>query len=197
MKNFKLFGGHIIDDVGQYSRDYLEGIDASNDEVLIYVGTDSKQLRKDTMYATVIAFYHVFRGAHIIYKRKRVPKVRDIFQRLYKEVEMTKEVAEYMHAELKGSYVFKWNRENIRIELGKERVHHMSEDALNKVVKIYNDKLEHEKLVTCDLDLNPNPYWKSNMVHDAGVGVIKAHGFRVRTKPESWAAMCAADLICK
>ena len=146
---------------------------------------------------TVIAFYHVFKGAHVIFNRTRVPKIRDVYTRLYKEVEMTRVVAEYMHFELDGFYNFEWNENNIRVEVGKEMVDRMAKGPLDKLIEEYNNKRINEKLVTCDLDLNPNPYWKSNMVHDTGVGVIKGSGFRCRTKPNAYSASCAADLICK
>ncbi len=48
-----------------------------------------------------------------------------------------------------------------------------------------------------DLDINPNEKYKSNVAHDAAVGMIKGYGFEVRTKPNAWAASVAADLLCK
>ena len=70
-------------------------------------------------------------------------------------------------------------------------------DYLGSIVKKYNDALLHQKTITCDLDLNPNKMFKSNMVHDIGIGALKGSGFRVRSKPNAWSATCAADLLCK
>lgn len=51
--------------------------------------------------------------------------------------------------------------------------------------------------VTVDLDINPDLTYKSNQAHDAAVGLMKGYQFNVRTKPEAFAATCAADLLCK
>ena len=204
MKEFKLFGGKIIEDVGQYAIDYIKKNAVDHSEIIIYIGTDSKQLRKHTMYATAIAFYHVGKGAHIIFNRTKIPKVKDLFTRLYNEVEMTRRTAEALNKDLVGNYHFRWTDANIWVEVGGYKVESMKNadkengtNLLGELVKKYNDDLKHQKLITCDLDLNPSKMHKSNMVHDAGVGALKGNGFRVRTKPNAWCATCAADLLCK
>jgi predicted RNase H-related nuclease YkuK (DUF458 family) len=198
MENFKLFGGNIIENLGQYARDYIKNSGEDHSQIIIYVGTDSKQLRHSTLYATAIAFYHVGRGAHIIFRRTNIVKVRDIFTRLYNEVEMTLEVAEYLNKELEGHYDFKWNESNVWVEIGGDRLERLRGTfELSRILTSMNDDLVHQKLITCDLDLNPSKNHKSNMVYDAGVGTIKGNGFRVRTKPTAWVATCAADLLCK
>lgn len=204
MEQFKLLGGSIIEDVGQYSRDYIKNNVNEHSEMIIYVGTDSKQHRKFTMYATVIAFYHIGKGAHIIFNRTRVPKIKDIFTRLYNEVEMTRCTAEELDNELLGNYHFKWTRDNIWTEIGGIKVENIKISdnkngtcELDNIVKEYNNELLHKKSIVCDLDLNPNKKYKSYMVHDIGVGALKGSGFRVRTKPKSWCASVAADMICK
>lgn len=154
MENFKLFGGYVIDNLSEYCGNYIK----NNPDVKLYVGTDSKQLRKKTLYATTICFYHDKHGGHIIYKRIKINKIRDIFTRLWHEVELSKEVTDYLTKELKG---------------------------------IYDNK------ICVDLDLNPSDKYKSNMVYNAGVGLINGCGYECRTKPDAWAASCAADLLCK
>ena len=198
MKEFKLFGGHVIEDVEQYAIDYIKKNAIDHSEILVYVGTDSKQLRKHTLYATAIAFYHVGKGAHIIFSRTTIPKVKDLFTRLYNEVEMTRRTAERLDKALKGQYHFRWTKDNIWVEIGGIKAENLKEQGrLQDIVDQYNRDLAHQKLITCDLDLNPSHMHKSNMVHDAGIGVIKGSGFRVRTKPNAWVATCAADLLCK
>jgi len=159
MKEFKLFGGHVIPDLATYVKDYV----TKYPDVEVYVGTDSSQLRKQTIYATVIAFRHPSNGVHIIFNRERLPKMKVLFERLWKEVEFSLEVAEQVNA------------------------------ILSEVRTCDPGK----RLLTVDLDLNPSHNHKSNMVHDSGVGTIKGYGYVVRTKPDSWAASCAADLLCK
>lgn len=63
----------------------------------LHVGTDS-QSGVHTEYCTVIAFRYPNRGAHCIFSRKRVPRMRDRWQRLYHEAELSVEVANWIHA---------------------------------------------------------------------------------------------------
>ena len=77
----------------------------SNNDVRIYVGTDSQSLKRHpvTGYITCVA-YHIGtinidgifygRGVHILYKEKKVKKIKNTFHRLWKEVEMSMNVAE-------------------------------------------------------------------------------------------------------
>jgi predicted RNase H-related nuclease YkuK (DUF458 family) len=198
MKEYKLFGGKIIEDVGQYAREYIKNNCIDHSEIIVYVGTDSKQLRKQTMYATAIAFYHIGKGVHVVFTREKIPKVKDLFTRLYNEVEMTRRCAEQLNKELTGHYYFRWTTENIWVEIGGVKAERLKNDGkLQELVDKFNLDLKHQKLITCDLDLNPSQMFKSSMVHDTGVGVLKGNGFRVRTKPDSWVASCAADLLCR
>ena len=48
MEGFKLFGGSQIEDVGKYVLDYV----TKYPETMVFIGTDSTQLRKITLYAT-------------------------------------------------------------------------------------------------------------------------------------------------
>ena len=187
MEGFKLFGGTQIEDVGQYVLDYV----IKYPDTMVFIGTDSTQLRKQTLYATAVVLYHPGSGAHIIYKRTRLSKVKDLFTRLWKEVELTREVAEYVNSTITGTYTFEWNKDTLREY--KNMLRMPSDDELREA----NIKLQSEKLIFVDLDFNPSENHKSNVVHDAGVGTLKGLGYRVRTKPTAYAATCAADLVCK
>lgn len=187
MESFKKFGGEHVRDVGQYVLDYV----TQYPETMVFIGTDSTQLRKQTLYATAVMLYHPGGGAHIVFKRDRVPKIKDLFTRLWKEVEIVKEVAEYIDSTLKGKYKFEWTKDTLR------EYNNMLRMPTDKELEEANNKLQIERLVFVDLDFNPSENHKSNIVHDAGVGTLKGHGFRVRTKPTAWAASCAADLVCK
>ena len=75
-----------------------------NYDIRVYVGTDSQSLKRypDTGYVTVVAFHigtiddgnFYGRGVHTIYNEFKIPKIRDTFRRLWKEVESTMYVAE-------------------------------------------------------------------------------------------------------
>lgn len=48
-----------------------------------------------------------------------------------------------------------------------------------------------------DLDLNPDPKYRSNQVLRAAVGYVESMGFIPRVKPDELWAISAADSICK
>lgn len=47
--------------------------------------------------------------------------------------------------------------------------------------------------VVMHFDINPDEQYRSNVAHDAAVGLAKSAGFSFNVKPEAWAATCAAD----
>jgi uncharacterized protein len=100
MKDFKKFGGEVIFDLGQYVREYV----LKHKEVKIYVGCDSEQYNNHTQYAVVVVLYHEGNGAHYIFRRERTKKVKEMFTRLWGEVERVLELADYLEKELDGVY---------------------------------------------------------------------------------------------
>lgn len=171
MNKFKLFGGEMIPDLGEYLRTYI----SKEKNCKIYVGTDSAQRGAHTYYATAVCLYDekVKKGVHVVFTREKEPRVRDTFTRLWGEAERTKNVAEYIDKELEGY-----------------------------ALRDYN----YGKLCVIDLDFNPSPTHKSHGIfrenkshsaYKACVGWLEGEGFKVRSKPDSWAASCAADLLCK
>ena len=67
-----------------------------NSDTKISIATDSQNYGSKTVYATVVVFRYGLRGAHYIYNKIRVPRIKDTFSRLYKEGELTMECAEYI-----------------------------------------------------------------------------------------------------
>lgn len=101
MENFKKFGGEVIYDLGEYVRDYL----IRHPDVKIFVGCDSEQFMKNTQYATVVVLRHPNNGAHYVFFREKVKKIKDLYSRLWGEVERVLAMGEYLERELKDSYV--------------------------------------------------------------------------------------------
>lgn len=62
----------------------------------ILIGTDSQSSKSHSYYSTVIVFRYGNNGAHYIYNNTKIPKIRDVFKRLFKECEMSIEIAEYI-----------------------------------------------------------------------------------------------------
>lgn len=67
-----------------------------NPDLKVYVSTDSQNYGASTVYATVIVYRYGLRGAHYIYNKIKVPRIKDTFTRLYREGELTIECAEYI-----------------------------------------------------------------------------------------------------
>lgn len=101
MEGFKLIGEGEIANIGEYAREYIK----KYPDVRIYVGCDSANRRKYSLYGITVCFRHPGNGVHITFKRVKVEKIRDMFSRLWKEVEFCKEVGEYLETELKGLYL--------------------------------------------------------------------------------------------
>lgn len=75
---------------------YVKGIVGSSNNIKIYVGSDSQNFGLFTTYATVVVLHYGSNGAHVLYCRERVPRVRDTFERLWDEVERSLMVAEHL-----------------------------------------------------------------------------------------------------
>ena len=89
-KYFKTRQGLEITDLKQYVADWIE----SHDIVEIFVGCDSQEMEKELSYATCICLYENKKGAHVITKNEREPKVRAMETKLWNEVTKAIEAAE-------------------------------------------------------------------------------------------------------
>lgn len=98
---FKHFQTNEIVNVKEHVKNFLH----NNPGTLVTVGSDSLSHKKWTVYGTIIAmFYPTYngktieyhKGAHLIYTKKRVPKIKDLFTRLWNEIELTQKVADYV-----------------------------------------------------------------------------------------------------
>jgi predicted RNase H-related nuclease YkuK (DUF458 family) len=75
---------------------YTLNIISTKPDVAIYVGTDSQNCKKVTKYVTVVAYRYGSRGVHFIYQLSSEKKIKDQFERLFKEAEMSIKIAEYL-----------------------------------------------------------------------------------------------------
>jgi len=92
MKVFKRFNGSEIKDVDKYILDRLEKFP----ETEIILGTDSQNKGKWSVYTTVICFRYLNKGTHIIFTRERIKRKKDLFARLWEEVERSKMIADHI-----------------------------------------------------------------------------------------------------
>jgi len=91
MKIFRTIKGERVD-VLKHTLSILK----ENPNVEIHIGTDSQNKKHETKYATVIAYRYGTKGVHYIVHKNAVPKINDIFTRLFKETEMSISMAEWL-----------------------------------------------------------------------------------------------------
>ena len=167
LTKFRTMQGTIIPDVTTYIKDY---IDNSNEEIKIYIGTDSQTSRKSkvTLYATVICLHKIVRdekgnivggkGSHLIFNKMKRKDVFDIFNKLSWEVEYSMQLANHL-----------------------------------KDANVYLA----QNLLSIHIDLSPNAENGSHGVYKYAMGYIKAMGYDVVAKPGASVASYAADNIVR
>ena len=209
---FKKFGGAYIEDIIEYLREYIE----KDPNVTISVGCDSIQRRRKTVYAVTIMLYNsdIKNGAHVIFFRENLVKVRDNFDRLQKESEYALSVAEMLNEELSSFFkrvdLDEKERKRYKFHLAKcegEYGHialHNEESFINNLTLTESEKIMEFKLVDIHVDYNPFEGHidkkgvaknKSNMSYRSMVPYLRSLGYRVFAKNIAFAASSAADLL--
>ena len=87
-RKFTVMGGRLKHDVC----DYITAM-TSQSEVEVHVGCDSQNHKRHTVYVTTVVFRFSNNGAHVIYRRERVPKILDMWTKLWGETERSVELA--------------------------------------------------------------------------------------------------------
>jgi len=119
MKFKKLADGSDID-LATYLKNYIKN--NSNNSIRIYVGCDSHVKGEHTTYVSTVVIHVGNSGCHVLYKKEKVDPIRDLFRKLWGEVERSVEVTLYL-------------RENgINIHTIDLELNHQEEHASNKVV---------------------------------------------------------------
>lgn len=216
---FKKLGGEIIDDLGQYVRDYI----LENPGVSVYIGCDSDEVNAATIcYVSTVCFYDELKrdGVHYIFAREFVPSKRKITDKTGDPREDRKRVRE-----AKQDNIFNkiWGEVERLAEMGlffeEELVDVIKPISLSEL-KTRGLRSHQNKLVNVDVDINPDPGLdipedlngksaeikkyiednkhksgrnKSNLLYDASRAYLEGLGFRTRFKPNAWASTVAAD----
>jgi len=79
---------------------YLPDMLSRNEELEIHVGCDSQNKGVRTIYVTTIVLRFPSRGAHVLYNKERVPVIKDMFTKLWGEVERSISLAEHLKSSL-------------------------------------------------------------------------------------------------
>jgi predicted RNase H-related nuclease YkuK (DUF458 family) len=101
VRNFKTIKGVSVN-VVNHTLDLLK----IHPNMQVHIGTDSQNNGKFTYYSIVIAYRFDNKGVHYILSKLSVPKILDIWTRLWKETELSIEVAEWLSSQI-----------NIKIEI--------------------------------------------------------------------------------
>ena len=88
MYQFNKINGETIDYLS-----YTKNIVKKFPSVKIQVGTDSFLLNDNTRYITAIAFRFNKAGVHYIYTKKKFPRIKDNWERLWRETELSVDIA--------------------------------------------------------------------------------------------------------
>lgn len=212
---FKKFGGEYIPDIIQYIKEYVQ----KDPGTTISLGCDSIQRRRKTVYAITIMLYNqdVKNGAHVVFFRESINKIRDNFERLQKEAQYMHDIGEFFNKELASFY----KRADLTEDQRKAYKFHLlkcdgqylhipphQEEAFVKNGITLNDaeKVQEFKLVDLHLDFNPEEGTinergisknKSYLSYKSYVPWLRGLGFRVYAKPMAFGATSAADLLLK
>lgn len=80
-------------------KSYCKKLLQEDPRIKIYVGSDSQNYSKNTVYATTVVFRYENNGAHVIYHKETMPKVMDMWTRLWGELQRSIDVAGYLRFE--------------------------------------------------------------------------------------------------
>lgn len=94
-KRFKQVEGGYVD-VISHTLDIMK----KHPMLTIHIGTDSQTDGDITTYVTVIAYRYTNNGVHYIYTKNKLPRINDLWTRLWKEAEMSIEVAEWFTSQV-------------------------------------------------------------------------------------------------
>lgn len=174
------FNGEKIPNIEEYVLNYVKNVDRN---AKIMIGCDSDNHNDKTSYAVTIVFYNeIFKkGAHVVYARYKVPKIKDIITKLWNEALLAHKVAQSLDTILRGNYYYKFE-------------------------KNYYDNSIPEKLVEIHVDLNSSKSTrngakmsnnKSNKIYNDIMGWLCGERYKVMGKPYSYASTTVSDKLCR
>ena len=93
--NFSLMANNRKIATKEYLIEYLK----NNPECEIHVGCDSQNYTNKTVYVTTIVIRYPNRGAHVLYYKEKVARIRDLWTRLWNEIERSIATANFIENE--------------------------------------------------------------------------------------------------
>ena len=211
---FTKFNGENVGDIIEY----ILGVIKEYPDTTISVGCDSSLGRKSTSYVVAIMLYSnsFKKGAHVIYYRENIERIKNTFDRLQREAIYSKEIADFLHDNLKDAYIRKdlnsEERKRYKFHLLRcngqyEGLEYHTEEVIRNSLFLSEEDLNKEyKLIDIHLDYNitegskdkrGNPKNKSYLAFKALSPWLRGLDFRVFCKPQSFCSSCAADALIK
>ena len=81
-------------EISSYVKKYL--LENSKYTIKLHVGCDSQNISSCTNYATTVLFHIGNTGCHFLYNKERLPKIEDMWTKLWGETTRSVEVANYL-----------------------------------------------------------------------------------------------------
>jgi len=93
-------GFHVMhDDSPVHLLDHVRDALARHPDVEVLVGSDSQNRSQHTIYTTTVVLRYYRNGAHVLYRREKQQRIRDLWTRLWGEVERSLDVAHALSRE--------------------------------------------------------------------------------------------------
>ena len=89
----KLLDSHEYE-ISSYVKKYLGKY--SDFDIKIHIGCDSQNISKYTNYATTVLFHIGNTGCHFLYHKEKLPKIDDMWTKLWGETTRSVKVANYL-----------------------------------------------------------------------------------------------------
>lgn len=79
--------------------DYVRELEQTGGDFVLYVGCDSQNYRSHTVYVTTVVFRYPGCGAHVVYRKEKVPRIEDMWTKLWGETERSVALANLLREE--------------------------------------------------------------------------------------------------
>lgn len=78
---------------------YVQEMIRQNPNVKVYVGTDSQNYHRTTVYVSTVVLRYINNGAHVLYQKEKLDKISDRWTRLWEELQRSVDLAGYLRFE--------------------------------------------------------------------------------------------------
>lgn len=161
MENFRTSNGKLIEDVARYVGDWLN----ENREYLPTNLDDNSKLKPESEWETPIYIATNADGNS-------------------KMLNYTTSIV--MRREGKGGHIIKGSQK-VKFTDAFTKLYQEAQFSIDIAKKLVDEGIITANQVTIHMGYNPKPEFPSSQVNDTGLGLAKGMGFRVKSKPDSWA----------